>query len=146
MPDRVEIVERPIDPREVLAGLAAPADGAVGSFFGTVRDHHHGRRVLRLEYHAYPEMALRVMRQIAAEARGRFEISSLVLLHRLGTLEIGEISVALAVAAPHRGPALAACRHALERVKHEVPIWKREHFEDGVAWVIGCAPEAPREE
>jgi len=137
--DRVELTHDPIDAAAVLAGLAQPRDGALDLFLGVVRDHHDGRRVVRLEYHAYPEMALKVMQAIAAEARARFGISSLVLVHRLGTLEIGEISVALAVAAPHRQAAFDACRHAMERLKREVPIWKREQFEDGTEWVLGCA-------
>lgn len=147
MPDRVELTRGAIDPGEVLAGLAGTGDGAVDLFLGVVRDHHEGRRVLRLEYHAYPEMALKVMRDIAAEGHRRFGVTSLALVHRLGTLEVGEISVALAAAAPHRQAAFDACRHAMERLKREVPIWKREQYEDGAAWVIGCAPDpAPARE
>ena len=138
MPDRVELTHQTIDPAAVLAGLAASRDGAVDLFLGVVRNHHDGRRVVRLEYHAYPEMALKMMRAIAAEARVRFGVSSLALVHRLGTLEVGEISIALAVAAPHRQAAFDACRHAMERLKREVPIWKREQFEDGAEWVLGC--------
>lgn len=137
--DRVELTQHPIDPAAVLAGLAQPRDGAVDLFLGVVRDHHDGRRVVRLEYHAYPEMAVKVMRAIATEVHARFAASSIALVHRLGTLEIGEISVALAVAAPHRQAAFDACRHAMERLKREVPIWKREQFEDGTEWVLGCA-------
>lgn len=144
MPDRVELMLQAIDPATVLAGLAGSRDGAVDLFLGVVRDHHEGRRVLRLEYHAYPEMALKVMRAIAAEAHARFGVSSLALVHRLGTLEVGEISVALAVAAPHRQAAFDACRCAMERLKREVPIWKREQYEDGSAWVLGCSPDAGR--
>jgi molybdopterin synthase catalytic subunit len=144
--DRVELTHHPIDPAAVLAGLAGPRDGAVDLFLGVVRDHHDGRRVLRLEYHAYPEMALKVMRAIAAESHAGFGVSSLALVHRLGTLEIGEVSVVLAVAAPHRQTAFDACRHAMERLKREVPIWKREQFEDGAEWVLGCAagPDRPQ--
>jgi molybdopterin synthase catalytic subunit len=144
VPDRVELTHNAIEPAALLAGLAESRDGAVDLFLGVVRDHHDGRRVLRLEYHAYPEMALKVMGEIAAEGHARFAVSSLALVHRLGTLEVGEISVALAVAAPHRQAAFDACRHAMERVKREVPIWKREQFEDGAAWVLGCAPDPDR--
>ena len=137
MADRVELVDHPIDPDGLMRGLAAPSDGAVALFLGVVRDANRGRRVLRLEYHAYPEMAVRVMREIAAEARSRFEASSLAMVHRLGSLTVGDVSVAVAAAAPHRGTAFDACRHAMERLKHEVPIWKKEHFDGGEIWIEG---------
>ena len=140
MPGRVEIVDHPIDPAATLRALAGPSDGAVALFLGIVRDHHEGRRVVRLEYQAYPEMALQVMRRIAAEARSRFGASSVALIHRVGTLNVGEVSVAVAVASPHRGEAFAACRHAMERLKHEVPIWKKEHGEGGESWAQGPRP------
>jgi molybdopterin synthase catalytic subunit len=142
MAQRVELTAEPLDPAVALRELAGPADGAVSLFLGVVRDHHDGRRVLRLEYHAYRPMALERMRRIAAEVTARFEARSMVLLHRVGTLEIGEVSVIVAVATPHRAEAFAGCRHAIERIKEEVPIWKKEHFEDGEAWVKGCRPDA----
>ena len=140
---RVEIGTAPLDPGQVLSSLASPADGAVSLFLGVVRDPHESRRVLRLEYHAYVPMAKQKMRQIADEVAERFGATSVTLLHRLGTLEIGEVSVLVAVATAHRAESFTACRHAIERIKSEVPIWKKEHFEDGVAWVEGCRPGAP---
>ena len=141
MTRRVEIVDDPLDASAVVGGLATPADGAVSLFCGTVRDHHQGRRVLRLEYHGYRPMALRKMDAIADEVAGRFAASSVILLHRLGTLEVGEVSVVVAVASAHRAEAFAGCRHAIERIKAEVPIWKKEHYEDGeAAWVAPCPP------
>jgi len=140
---RVELGEAPLDPGQVLAGLASPADGALNLFLGTVRDHHQNRRVLRLKYHAYGAMAQQKMQQIADEVTERFAATSVVLLHRLGTLEVGEVSVLVAVATAHRVESFAACRHAIERIKSEVPIWKKEYFEDGVEWVKGCRPDSP---
>jgi molybdopterin synthase catalytic subunit len=136
----VEIIETPLDPAKVLEDLAGPADGAVNLFLGVVRDHHRNRRVLRLEYHAYLPMALQRLQRIAADITESFGASSVTLLHRVGTLEVGEISVVVAVATAHRAESFAACRHAIERIKSEVPIWKKEHFEDGAAWVEGCRP------
>ncbi len=139
---RVELVEAALDPGEIVRSLAGPADGAVNLFCGTVRNHHDDRSVLRLEYHAYRPMALARMRQIAADVAARFSASAVALWHRIGTLEVGDVSVVVAVATPHRAEAFAACRHAIERIKAEVPIWKKEHFEDGeVLWVAGCRPE-----
>jgi molybdopterin synthase catalytic subunit len=140
---RVQIGQAPLDAAEVLASLASPADGAVNLFLGVVRDHHENHRVLRLEYHAYGPMAQRRMHQIAEEVSERFGATEVVLLHRLGMLEVGEVSVLVAVATAHRAESFAACRHAIERIKSEVPIWKKEYFEDGVAWVQGCRPDAP---
>ena len=143
MSTRVEIGTAALDPGQVLSSLASPADGAVNLFLGVVRDHHRSRRVLRLEYHSYAPMAQQKMQQIADEVTERFGATSVTLLHRLGTLQIGEVSVLVAVATAHRAESVAACRHAIERIKSEVPIWKKEHFEDGVAWVEGCRPGAP---
>ena len=145
MNERVEIVDGPIDVAATLRGLPGPPDGAVSLFLGIVRDHNEGRRVLRLEYHAYPEMALKMMRRIAAETRSAASASSVAMVHRIGTLEVGEVSVLVAACAPHRAEAFEACRQAIERVKHEVPIWKKEHFDGGEIWVQGCRTGAPEE-
>ena len=136
--DVVRLVHEPID----LAGLlgSSPADGAVCVFVGVVRNESQGRRVERLEYEAYEEMALPIMEEIAAEARQRYPVSEVRLVHRLGRLEIGEASVAVAVASPHRAEAFAACRFAIDTLKAKVPIWKKEHYADGSAWLEG--PEA----
>ena len=138
MGDHVRLVREPIE----LADLAAvaPADGALCLFVGVVRNENQGRRVERLEYEAYEEMALPLMEEIAAETRNCHRVSEVRLVHRLGRLEIGEASVAVAVASPHRGEAFAACRFAIDTLKAKVPIWKKEHYADGTAWLEG--PEA----
>lgn len=108
--------------------------GAVVSFTGTVRASNHGKAVVRLEYEAYPEMALRVFEQISAQARERWG-ARLAIHHRTGTLRPGEVSVVIAAAAAHRGDAFDACRHAIEALKKDAPIWKQEFYPDGSSWV-----------
>ena len=108
--------------------------GAVVSFTGTVRSSNHGKAVVRLEYEAYPEMALRVFEQIAAEAHERWA-ARLAIHHRTGALQPGEVSVVIAAAAPHRADAFEACRHAIEALKKDAPIWKHEFYPDGSSWV-----------
>ena len=135
MADLVRLVREPID----LGGLDATtsADGALCLFVGVVRNENEGRPVLRLEYEAYEEMALPLMEEIAAETRRRFPVTLVRLVHRLGALEIGDASVAVAVASPHRAEAFAACRFAIDTLKAKVPIWKKEHYADGSAWLGG---------
>lgn len=133
-----------------LASLHAldPGDGALCLFVGVVRDHNAGRRVLYLEYEAYEEMALPLMQAIADEAARRWPVTHVRLVHRLGRLEIGEASVAVAVTSPHRTEAFAACRFAIDALKARVPIWKKEFYADGAAWLDGQivepALDAPR--
>jgi molybdopterin synthase catalytic subunit len=131
--DLVRLVREPID----LASLSGttPGDGALCLFVGVVRNENGGRPVLRLEYEAYEEMALPLMRQIAGETHARFPVTLVRLVHRLGALEIGEASVAVAVASPHRAEAFAACRFAIDTLKAQVPIWKKELYADGSAWL-----------
>jgi molybdopterin synthase catalytic subunit len=102
-----------------------------------VRDHNQGRAVLHLEYEAYEEMALTELGSIEAEARRRWPVTDLRILHRLGRMEIGETSVAVAVAAPHRAEAFEACRFAIDTLKQTVPIWKKEFYADGAVWIEG---------
>ncbi|HEY2945903.1 MAG TPA: molybdenum cofactor biosynthesis protein MoaE [Vicinamibacteria bacterium] len=130
-PMAVRLVREVID----LAALEAtdPADGALCLFVGVVRDHNEGRRVLRLEYEAYEEMALLMMEKIAAECRQRWRVSAVRMVHRLGALAIGEASVAVAVASPHRREAFEACRYAIDTLKATVPIWKKEFYAEGDA-------------
>ena len=134
----VRLQENPIDPGEFLALVRTDRDGAVALFLGTVRDHHEGRKVLRLEYHAYREMAVLEMKRVVHEARARWPVTDVALVHRYGNLAIGEVSVAVAVSSPHRAEAFDACRFVIDTVKHRVPIWKKEFFEEGEAWVEGC--------
>lgn len=139
----VRLVREPIDLGALLA--VAPQDGALDLFVGVVRNENAGRRVTHLEYEAYEEMALEVLQEIEAETRRRWPLTDVRLVHRLGRLEIGEPSVAVAVASPHRAEAFAACRHAIDTLKRRAPIWKKEFFEGGAVWVEGpgqCGPEA----
>ncbi len=128
------LTREPLHAEEISRLLKRPTDGAVVVFEGIVRNSLAGRRSLYLEYEAYEPLALRRMREIGAEVQKRFSIESIAMVHRLGRLEIGETSVVIAVAAPHRGPAFEACRYAIDRLKQTVPIWKKEYFEDGAVW------------
>lgn len=127
-----------IDTAGLLAGAAVPECGAITLFLGTTRDHHDGRRVERLVYEAYERMAVPALERIEREACERFEIVSCNIVHRLGEVPVTEPSVAVIVAAPHRGPAFDACRWAMDELKRSVPIWKRERYSDGGGeWVEG---------
>jgi len=117
--------------------LKAPEDGAAVVFEGIVRNHLGGRRTLYLEYEAYESMAIRKMTEIAGEARAKFRIDRIGVIHRLGRIEIGETSVAIIVTAEHRGAAFDACRYLIDRLKQVVPIWKKEFFADGFIWAEG---------
>jgi molybdopterin synthase catalytic subunit len=139
--DLVRLVREPIDLASLCA--ATPADGAVCLFVGVVRSENRGRAVLRLEYEAYEEMALPLMHEIAAEARRRHPVTLVSLVHRLGSLGIGAASVAVAIASPHRAEAFAACRFAIDALKAQVPIWKKEHYADGSAWLDEAFPQQP---
>ena len=113
----------------------SPRDGALCLFVGVVRNENAGRPVVCLEYEAYDEMALKEMEAIAAETRRRWPVTTVCLVHRLGRLEIGEASVAVAVASPHRDEAFLACRFAIDTLKKTVPIWKKEFYSDGAVWI-----------
>jgi molybdopterin synthase catalytic subunit len=123
------------------ADKPAGSDGAVVTFLGLVRNHNQGRRVNYLEYEAYEPLALKTFERIAAETRDKWPGVRLALHHRIGRLEIGEASVAIAAASAHRGDAYAACRYAIERVKQIAPIWKREFFEGGDIWIEGAVAD-----
>ncbi|TAM80657.1 MAG: molybdopterin synthase [Acidobacteria bacterium] len=117
--------------------LQCASDGAVVTFEGIVRNHSNGRKTLYLEYEAYEAMAIQKMEEIGNEAREKFCINSVGIIHRTGRLKIGETSVAIVVTAAHRRPAFEACQYLIDRLKQVVPIWKKEYFEDGVVWVEG---------
>ncbi len=141
-----DIVTQPIDVTAVTAAVADAATGATVTFIGTTRDHNGGRRVTQLEYEAYPEMALAQMRKIGETTRQRWPIARIAIVHRVGVVPTGEASVVIAVSAVHRGAAFAACRFAIDRLKESVPIWKKEHYEDGAVWIgsqTGTALAAP---
>ena len=138
----VAITGQPLDAAALVAGVAsagAGSDGAVTAFVGLVRNHNLDRRVHFLEYEAYELLAVRVLQQIIAETAQAWPGTRLGVHHRTGRLEIGEASVVIAAASPHRADAFAACRYAIERVKQIAPIWKREHFEGGDVWLEGAA-------
>ena len=130
-----EIVEEPIEISRLVAAVGRPGAGAIATFIGTTRDNNSGRRVTRLQYEAYPAMAIREMRRIGDEAMARFSAQAIAIVHRIGVVEIGEASVAIAVSAAHRGAAFDACRFAIDRLKEIVPIWKKEHYEGGEIWI-----------
>ena len=125
---------------------SAGADGAVVTFLGLVRNHNVGRQVRYLEYEAYEPLAVKVFERISVEVEGRWPGVRLALHHRVGRLEVGEASVAIAAASPHRADAYAACRYAIERVKHIAPIWKREFFEGGDVWIEGATADPDEEQ
>jgi molybdopterin synthase catalytic subunit len=135
--DVIGLVRESINLQSLLEKPARPEDGAVVTFLGTVRDNARGHKVLRLEYHAYEPMALKKLQEVAAEARDRFRITDIAIVHRLGALEITDCSVAIAVSSPHRAAAFDACRYAIDTIKLVVPIWKKEYYEDGAAWIEG---------
>lgn len=130
----VLLTDDPLDREAIRRALARGAVGAVVVFEGTVRSPSEGREVRHLEYEAYGEMARAQMARILDEARKRWPDAACILHHRLGRVEVGEASVVAAAAAPHRAEAFAACRHLIERLKAEVPIWKKEVFADGSVW------------
>ena len=136
----VRLQAEPIQVGDLVRAAGSAADGAVALFLGTVRDRSAGKRVLYLEYQAYAPMAESEMARIEREAIDRFGVSRVAMVHRTGRLEIGEASVAIAVASPHRAQALEACRYVIDELKRTVPIWKKEHFEDGSVWVEGEEP------
>jgi molybdopterin converting factor subunit 1 len=137
-----ELVREPIHVADWVKWTKAAKDGAVSVFEGIVRNESHGRQTIYLEYEAYVPMALAKIREIAAHARANFPIHRVVIVHRLGRMEIGETSVLIAVSAAHRAAAFDACRFAIDTLKQVVPIWKKEYFRDGSAWADGKIPAA----
>jgi molybdopterin synthase catalytic subunit len=132
----------PLDLDEIVRQVADPAAGAIATFIGTTRTHSRGRTVVHLEYDAYPEMAEAEMARIAEAVRARHGVLGVAIAHRTGHVPIGEASVIIAVSAAHRGPAMDACREAIDTLKQTVPVWKKEVFEGGEEW-IGREGSAP---
>ena len=131
----IRIVHKAIDLEEVLRFVQTPEAGAIDIFIGTSRNHSDGKEVLSLEYEAYEPMALKLMEAIAKEVHSRWSIHRIAIVHRVGKLGIGEASVVVAVSASHRREAFEACRYAIDALKTDVPIWKKEVFADGEVWV-----------
>ena len=131
----VALREHAISADEVVASVAHAGAGAISVFLGTVRDDNEGRPVVKLEYQAYAAMALAEMKRIVEELTAEIPGTRLAVLHRVGTLRIGETAVVCASSAPHRDAAFRACRALIDRIKARVPIWKREHGPDGAYWV-----------
>ncbi len=140
------IVREAIDAQRIVAGLKRGEDGAALVFEGIVRNQTRGRKTLYLDYEAYEEMALQQMEALASQAIHQFQVRDVAIVHRLGRLEIGETSVLIAVASAHRAAAFDACRWLIDTLKRTVPIWKKEHFEDGAVWADGepFPAETPR--
>lgn len=131
----VSITPDPIDVSAVGRGVAAPRHGAVVVFEGVARDNHLGKAVLYLDYEAYEPMALAEMGEIVGEIQSKWAGTDVFIVHRVGRVEIGEPAVVIAVASPHRAEAYEASRYAIEELKARVPIWKKETYGDGTAWI-----------
>lgn len=140
----ITIGRAPVDIEALERAVADPSAGATVTFAGTTRNGNAGRSVLCLEYEAYEPMALSEMRKLAHAAGERFKIVRIAIQHRIGFVDIGETSVAIAVSAAHRAEAFDACRFAIDRLKEVVPVWKKEYFEGGEVW-IGCQTSHPPE-
>lgn len=130
-----KVLETPLVVAEALAAVSGPEIGGIDVFLGLVRNHNDGRAVTRLEYHAYASMAEKEMARIAEEIGRELPGVKLAALHRVGSLAVGDLAVVCAAGAAHRGEAFRACRALIDRIKHRVPVWKREHGPDGPYWV-----------
>jgi len=143
---RFRITSDPLDAAATTAAVETAHCGAVSVFVGLVRDHNAGRTVIGLEYECYEPLAIKSFERIASEAEEYWPEVRLAIAHRVGSLQIGEASVAIAAASPHRAEAFAASRYAIERVKQIAPIWKREHFEGGDVWIEGATADPDNED
>ncbi len=129
------VTDIPIDLDELIRYVTDPEAGAIVPFIGTTRNNNEGRKVIALDYEAYPEMAEKELARIGADAAKRWPICKMAIVHRLGPVQIGEASVIIAVSSAHRDAAFAASRFAIEEIKKTVPIWKKEVFEGGEVWI-----------
>ncbi|HSJ25758.1 MAG TPA: molybdenum cofactor biosynthesis protein MoaE [Longimicrobiales bacterium] len=144
---RTWITDEPIDVSDVLSSVGSDADGAALLFLGTVREQNEGRPVQGMRYDAYAGMAASVLSEIAGEAGERAGTDRISVVHRTGELQIGDVSVAIAVSSPHRAEAFDAARYVIEQIKLRLPVWKHEHYTDGSAeWLDGATPPAPAAE
>lgn len=132
---RFEIIDEPIDVKKVIQKVERREAGAVTTFIGMVREWTDGKRTIYLEYQAYVPMAEKMLTQIGKEVEDKWRNSKVAITHRVGRLEISDIAVAIAVSSPHRKAAYEANEYAIDRIKQIVPIWKKEHWEDGETWI-----------
>ncbi|WEG11936.1 molybdenum cofactor biosynthesis protein MoaE [Pullulanibacillus sp. KACC 23026] len=130
-----EIIEGPIDVQAVIDQVADRNAGAINTFIGTVREMTHDKRTVYLKYEAYVPMAVKQLERIGYEIQEKWDGTRVAITHRIGELQISDIAVVIAVSSPHRAAAFEACRYAIERIKEIVPIWKKEHWDNGVAWI-----------
>lgn len=141
MSERAWVTRTPIEPGAVLERVGASEDGAVALFLGVVRDHNDGSAVTGLTYDAYDEMATRVLDEIATEAAGRLGTDRIAVVHRVGELAIGDVSVAIAASSPHRAESFDATRYVIEEIKKRLPVWKKEHYVASESrWLDGAVP------
>ena len=140
------VTDHGIDVEALLADVGDPGAGGTTLFVGTTRNENEGRIVERLEYEAYDDMALAEMRAIGDAMKRRWGLLAVAMVHRIGVVPIADASVAVAVAAPHRDEAFAACRFGIDTLKAQVPIWKKEFYADGSRWIGACAVHEHRDE
>jgi len=131
----IKILNTPLDIQSCINAVMTPECGGIDVFIGTVRNATKGKNVVQLEFEAYEAMALKEMQKIAEEMKNKFPVQKILMHHRVGVLNIGDVPVVIAVAAAHRAAAFDACRYAIDTLKQTVPIWKKEVFEDGEVWV-----------
>ncbi len=131
----IEITNQPLDPERVTSQVRKDTNGAVVTFLGTTRNNFEGKQVITLEYEAFEEMALKKLEEIRQELMSEFGIEDMAISHRIGRVDIGQVSLVVAVASPHRKEAFLACHKAVDQLKKTVPIWKKEVYEDGSRWV-----------
>jgi len=129
------VTDKPIELQELVNYVSDAEAGAIATFIGTTRNNNEGRKVIALDYDGYPEMAEKELRRIGADAKTKWPICKMAIVHRLGPVQITEASVIIAVSAGHRDAAFAACRFAIEEIKKTVPIWKKEVYEGGEVWI-----------
>ena len=131
----LRVTNKPIDLQELVDWVTDPEAGAITTFIGTTRNNNQGRKVIALDYEAYPEMAEKELARLSDEAKKKWQICRMAIVHRIGPVQITEPSVIIAVSAAHREAAFAACRFAIEEIKKTVPIWKKEVYEGGEIWI-----------
>ena len=129
------VTDKPIDLQALVDCVTDPEAGAIATFIGTTRNNNQGRKVIALDYEAYPEMAEKELARLGEEAKRKWQICRIAIVHRIGPVQITEPSVIIAVSAAHREAAFAACRFAIEEIKKTVPIWKKEVYEGGEIWI-----------